>query len=82
MTTTDQIKLIDDMIKEDDSYTIKDFLELRNEIDGITEYTPNEITEFKPSPLYCPTVHYNVKRHTIEIKDSYYLETNHYNKTA
>lgn len=37
MTLEDQTKLIEDLIKENPDSTIKDFLELVNEIDGISE---------------------------------------------
>jgi hypothetical protein len=37
MTLDDQISLIDDMIKENPDYTIRDFLDLMKELDSITD---------------------------------------------
>jgi hypothetical protein len=36
MSLQELIKLVEDMIKENPDYTIKDFIEIKNEIDGIT----------------------------------------------
>lgn len=37
MTLADQISLIDDMIKENPDYTIRDFLDLMKELDHISD---------------------------------------------
>lgn len=42
MTLEDQIKLIDDMIKEDPGSIIKDFVELMSEIEVISKITDDQ----------------------------------------
>lgn len=40
MTTTEQAQLIDDMIKECPDYTVRNFIDVRNEIQDIEDSFP------------------------------------------